>query len=253
MRNPFYLFLLLITPVIVLGQSSTSDTPETRTRRIFIEGSAGVSVPLGQYKKTDPKTNKSGFANTGFLAQITGDWMGKKDLGVALQYTFQSNPISSSSKNDTLPGRFFPLGTGSWTNHYLMLGPVYIKQIKKLTLNAKILGGIVFAVSPLFSYTSPDVNLETVKNYGTGVSFQFAFAAGYSVSSRVSLKLEAGYIGAFPAFKKEFGGEYLETRTVYNEETHKWETFDVYSPIVELDLKNYISTINASAGIIIRL
>jgi len=239
-------------PIALFSQTASKDKKPREPQRIYFEGSFGVSVPMGQYMKDDTNSKKSCFAQPGYLIQVTCGWMGKKDLGLAFQYTFQNNPILSYVKNAVLPERTFPLGSGSWSNHYLMIGPVYYKEIHKFTLDAKLLGGIIFAFSPLFNYTSPDSTLKTVKNYGSGFAFQFAFGGGYSISSRVKIKLNFGFLGAIPTFRKQYGGEYLETRT-YKDQYGVINTVDVFAPVVNLDLKNYISTFNASIGVIFKL
>jgi hypothetical protein len=261
MRNYFYLLLVMMIPAVLMGQEPSKDKKVREKQRIFLEGSLGVSTPLGSYMTDDRQDKKSGFARTGYLFQATCDWMGKKDLGLAIQYSYQHNPIASSAKNDTLPGRTFPLGTGSWSNHYIMIGPVYYKELNKFTLDVKLLGGVVLAFSPLFSYTSPDSTLKTVTNYGSGFSYQFAVGGGYSLSSRLRIKLDISFLGAIATFSKHFGGDYLETVPARDPETGEIlrDEFgriiyvDVYSPLISLDLKNIISTFNASIGVIFKL
>ncbi len=249
-------------PVVLLGQESAKEKKVHEKQRIFLEGYLGVSVPIGQYLKDDTNSKKSGFAQTGYLVQITCDWMGNKDMGLAIQYTYQNNPILSSAKNAILPERVFPLGSGSWSNHYLMIGPVFYKEISKFTIDARLLGGVVFAFSPLFSYTSPDSTQKTVKNYGSGFAYQLAFGAGYSLTSRVIIKLNLSFLGAIPTFRKQFGGEYLGRKPELDPITGEpiKDPFtgliiyhDVYAPVFKFDLKNSISTFNASIGIIFKL
>ena len=262
MRKYFYLVTFFLMPFILLSQEASKDKKAREKERIFFEGSIGVSVPIGQYMKDDTNSKKAGFAQPGYLIQVTCDWMGKKDFGLALQYTYQNNPIKSSAQTAILPERTFPLGSGSWSNHYILAGPVYYRELGKFTLNGKLLGGVMFAFSPLFNYTSPDSTLRTVKNYGSGFAYQVAFGCGYSLSSKVKIQLSLSFLGAIPTFKKKFGGEYLGKKPEIDPETGEPIKdpytglviyYDVYAPWVLFDLKYVISTVNASVGIIFKL
>jgi hypothetical protein len=253
MKKYQFLFLVLLVPVFLNGQTVQEEEQAVKKDRLSLEGSFGVSVPFGDYTKTDPESKNSGFARTGFLGQLTVEWVGKQNMGFGAQYTYQNNPVASSASHDTLVGRTFPLGTGSWSNHYVMIGPVYNGQFGKLSLDVKLMGGIVFAFSPLFSYTSLDSTHKTQTNYGTGFSYQVAAGAGYKVSSRIQVKLNLAYLGAIPTFRKQFGGEFIGFEQVYNESTGTWITNMVYAPVVTLDLKNYINTFNAMIGVVISL
>jgi hypothetical protein len=262
MRKNFYLLMILFLPIVLLGQETSKEKKVHAKERIFLDGSVGVSLPVAQYHNADTNSKKAGFAQTGFLFQVTFGWMGKKDLGLSIQYSYQSNPITSSVKNVTLPDRVAPVGSGGWSNHYILIGPIYYKEIGKFAVDAKLLGGVVFAFSPLFNYTSPDSTMRTVTNYGSGFAYEVAVGGGYNIASGVMLKLTVSFLGGIPTLRKQFGGEYLGKipakdpvtgeilidpitgRPIYN---------DDYSPLVTLDLKNYLSALNISAGIIIKL
>lgn len=253
MRNLVVMMMIFLLPYSVMAQETSSNKKPAEPNLFFLEGSFGVSTPVGSYLNAEPENKKSGFAKTGYLFQVTLDWMGKKDIGMAIQYSNQNNPIQSSLKYDTLPGRTYPMGSGSWSNHYFLIGPVYYKEIKKFVIDVKILGGVVLAFSPLFNYTSPDSLHRTVKGYGSGFAYEFAVDGGYSVSSRLQVKVGICFLGAFPTFHKQYGGEYMGTDTYVDPVTHAVEYVNVYAPAVLIDLKNYITTFNASVGVIIKL
>jgi hypothetical protein len=249
-----FLFLLIsVIPLLVLGQDTIGDKISPKKERIFFEGSAGVSVPFGSYSKFDRMNKTAGFAGTGYLFQLTGTWMGKRDLGLAVQYSYQWNSLVSSAQDGTLVGRTYPIGGGGWSNHYLMLGGVYNKQIKNFMVNVKLMGGLVFAFSPLFNYTSIDSLHQKTTGYGSGFAYQVAVAGGYSISPRWHLKLEVGVLGGIPTFHKQYGGEFLRIDSYIDPQTHAINYYYVYAPAILLDLKNYINTFNASFGIIFKL
>jgi hypothetical protein len=253
MYKKFLFLVILLLPIISWGQTESKDNSAKGNDRYFLEGSVGVSVPFGEYMKSDPRDEHAGFATTGFLGQLTFNWHGKMPVGAAIQYTYQRNPLLASVQDDTLPGRVFPLGTGNWSNHYLMVGPAFFKQIQKFSIDVKVLGGIVFAFSPVFYYTSPDSTLSTVKNYGSGFSYEVAAGLGYSISKNLDLRFTLSYLGATATLRKQFGGDFLGYTQRYDETTGTWIIEPVYSPVVTLDLKNYINTFNATFGVVVKL
>ena len=63
-----------------------------------LEFSGGYSMAMGNYNAVDTLDAKSGYATNGWQVQLTFDWMGKKDFGMAIQYTFQKNLLDKSTE-----------------------------------------------------------------------------------------------------------------------------------------------------------
>ena len=253
MRTVIISLVIVFSSLLIFGQEKKNDKNEPEKEQLIFEGSAGVSLPFGTYAERNRENENAGFADPGFLIQFTGAWMGKYDLGLAIQYSFQRNPLISAAHNDTLEGRTYPIGPGNWSNHYALIGGVYNKQIKKFLVNVKLMGGLVFAFSPLFNYTSLDSLHKQTTGYGSGFAYQVAVAGGYSISPRWHLKLEASLLGGIPTFHKQYGGEYLYTATTRDPQTGAIRYYNVYAPAVLLDLKNYINTFNVSLGVVFKL
>lgn len=236
------LFSLMILPFITSAQPTQTVPASPSTRGIFLDASAGLSLPLGAYAMGDEGNSQSGFSRAGLLAQLTCDWMGKKDFGLALQYTFQLNPLKNTSKDSVLPGMSVPLGTGNWTNHYIMAGPVYMKYFKKILFEAKVLIGVIISTSPFFKTVDPAFNTVS-SNTGTGLAFGIGADAGYQVSSKVALKLNAEYLMGTPKIDRQYGAQIIGYR----------DSAFVYSAPVNFDTKKIVSSFNLGISIIFKI
>ena len=219
---------------------------------LTLELNAGYSMALGQYSQWDRDNGRSGYAASGWLAQFTVDWMGKKSFGVALQYTFQRNPLRDTASNVVPYGMTYPLGTGAWTNHYLMIGPVYLKDFHHLHVDAKFLFGAMISSSAVFNVTDP-VTLQNVKDVGMGLALQLSAGAGYTFSSHFALKFNLGYLAGWPVKKKIYGQQILRYDEIIDPKSGMVIGYvPVYSAAVTYEIRKVISTLNPSAGLVYR-
>jgi hypothetical protein len=235
---------------IVSGQENRTDTTGKGKSRMTFDFSGAYSLALGKYSGTEVEEDYSGFASGGFVAQIKLNWLGKKDFGLGISYAFQQNALQKQFKDTVLSGGD-PNGLGEkpWNNHYLLAGPVMVKEIKRFVVDAAILGGVVIASSTTFSLMVPtdSVNYTVSSGAGTGFAYQIRVSAGYKVSRKVTLMAGISYLGGSPTRKKDlyyysyvedppgsgnYVGTYLGSETV---------------------IKKKISTINPGIGIIINL
>ena len=236
------LFFLVILPFIASTQQTQTVPVFPSTRGVILDASAGLSLPTGAYAMSDEANEQSGFSRSGLFVQLTCDWMGKKDFGLAFQYTFQLNPLKNNAKDLVLSGMTDSLGTGNWTNHYIMGGPVYMKHFGKILFEAKALIGIIISTSPLFKTVDP-VYKNVSNNTGTGLAFGIGAGAGYKVSSFVDLKLNAGFQFGSPKIHKQYGAQIIGIK----------DGVFVYSAPVNFDTKKTISTFNLGISIIIKI
>ncbi len=206
MKKTLLLLFLLSIVFPVLSQSdTTSKKRHGKARNIDIEFAIGYSFALDDYKKFDKNYPKSGYAANGWLAQLTFDWLGKKDFGLAFQYTYQRNPLqdTASKVNPYNTDTSYRLGPGAWSNHYFMAGPAYHHYFKRISVDFKLLIGVLLASSSNFSVEDPTSG-QTTNNTGTGFAYQFSAGVGYKVSSHFALKIHASYLGSHPSLTKQF-------------------------------------------------
>jgi hypothetical protein len=212
---------------------------------IYLDVSAGVSFPVGSsYNSTDKTDEKSGYAGTGFLVQVNGDWPGKSGFGIGLQYDYQRNPILSSAQDIVREGNdTTPIGSGAWSNHYLMIGPVYLKQVHKLQIYSKVSVGLILSFSPVFRYIDP-VTQQTANDMAFGFGYGLNVGLGYSVSDRISLRMDVSYLGGGPKISKEYKPQVIGWDTTTNT--------NLLSPLTEISIRKVVSTMNLSAGAVFK-
>jgi opacity protein-like surface antigen len=243
MRAILLLALLIFLPFLTFPQEEIKKADSAKAGRLYLDAAGGFSFPVGDFASPDVKNTNAGFANSGFLVQVNLDWIGKNNFGVGLQYTFQHNPLKSSVENDTLTGMGQAVGTGAWTNHYLMPGVVFLKFFHKIYVEGKVLIGIVLSSSPVFKTVDPVYHTSST-NTGIGLSYGIQFGAGYAVSSRVTVKASLEYLIGNPKIHHQYGAQQtLDTLT---------GTL-IYSAPITAETKRQVSALLVKAGIVVKL
>ena len=219
-----------------------------------LEASAGYSMALGNYGSLDKQSEKSGYATNGWLLQLTFDWMGKKDFGLAVQYTFQRNPMKNAANEVVPQGIPDSVGSGSWSNHYLLIGPVFMKTIKRIHLDAKIMGGVIVSISPNFNTLNPydTTGIKEDVNPGTGFAYQISAGIGYAVSSHFAFKFNLNLLGGWPGINKQYGARLIGYVNYKDPDTGIVYSKAVYSATVSYEIKKVVTTLNPSLVLIYR-
>jgi len=249
-KAPLFLFLLLFSLAVHAQTGLVSEKP---SKKMAVEVSAGYSMVLGDYGKFDRENSKSGYAANGWLVQLTFDWLGNSGVGLAFQYTYQRNALLDTARGVNPIGvdTNFMLGTRAWSNHYLMLGPVFMKTFKRVSIDVRALAGYMLAFSPNFTYTDP-VTKQNVTGGAGGFAFQFSAGIGYAVSEHFIVKFNINYLGAFPQKKKEYKAQFLGYYEEIDPETGEKIWVPVWSDQIDINIKKTISTLNPGLGLIYR-
>ena len=235
--------------------SATITTKEEKNHNMGLEFSAGYSMPIGKYGAYDRNDKKSGYASNGYQLQFTFDWMGKKDFGMAIQYSYQHNPLKDTASHVVIDGlNNVTLGPGSWTNHYLMAGPVFMKSIGKFHIDAKILGGVVFSFSPDFNTPDPadTAALRFNRNTGTSFAYQVSAGVGYAISPHLAFKVNLGLMGGWPTARKVYNPQLIGYEKHFDPITGLTYYTPVYSATANYVINKVITTVNPSIGLVYR-
>ena len=254
MKKAEVLFVLFACSLTVCSQDPAEKPKVTTTRNMALEVSAGYSVALGTFRSSDQQNKKSGYATNGWQLQITYDWMGKKDFGMAIQYTFQRNAMRNAV-NEVFPkGIPDSVGSGSWSNHYVMIGPVFMKTIRRIYLDARVLGGVVVSSSSLFTTPSPldTTGVRKDVNIGTGFAFQVSAGVGYAFSSHVALKFNLNFLCGWPGKSKQYSSQLLGYKEYIDPETNLPYYEPIYTAAVTYDMNKVVTTLNPSLGLVYR-
>jgi len=242
MKRICFLIFIFWIPFFAMSQESDVKQSSQKSKSTYLDLFVGAAFPLGDaYPSTDKKNEKAGFATTGFLVQGSFDWMGKRNLGIAFQLTYQNNPINDKVKDDTLEGTLFPIGSNHWQNIYIMAGPVFLKRINKFIIDAKFTGGFIISTSPVFSMTNPETRQKenkTASGFGLGVST----GAAYELSRHFALRLNLGYMAGFPSVSKQYNAQQYWDPVLQQ---------IIYTAPSEIKISKTVSTFNGGLGIII--
>lgn len=253
-RNAFLLLSLLLA-MAVIGQEPAPSiaAPVVKNRNMAIGFNAGYAMVLGSYGKFDREYSKSGYASGGWLMQFSFDWMGQRNFGLVVQYTFMHNPLLDTAAQVIPPGPYkYPIGEGSWNNHFLMAGPGFMKAFGRLHLDVKFLFGGVVSASPVFNMTDPTSG-ENVKDVGMGIAIQASGGVGYLLTPRIVLKGNIGYLAGWPSKSKSYGAQLLGYQEIVDPITGNVIGYEpVYSAPAEYEIKKVISVLSPSAGIVFK-
>ena len=253
MKPAALIFVFIFITGTVSAQTVGEKPGQAAGKGNVIEFSAGYSMVLGNYAKDAWSNTKSGYAANGWMAQLTYNRMGKRDFGMAFQYTYQRNPLKNAA-NEVYPnGIPDSVNSRSWSNHYLMTGLVYLKTIGKIHIDAKVLGGLIVSSGSIFDTPNnmDTAKIKTDENLGTGFAYQISAGAGYHISQHVAFKFNLSLMGGWPVMNKKYGLVLIGYRS-YKDPDGKWYTVPVYTGGAEYAIKKVVATLNPSLSLIYR-
>ena len=253
MKQIFLATVLICLFLAATAQTLDSPPKEKKIKGSTLEFSAGYSFAIGKYSGYDQSQEKSGYAGNGYQVSVGFNWMGKKNLGLAIQYIFQKNPLKDTAARVMIPGlKNTTLGDVPWTNHYLLFGPVYMKTIGKFYIEAKVLGGIVFSWNSVFYTPNPaDTTMQQYdKNIAKGFAYHVSAGAGWMISPHMTVKFNVGLLGGWPQASKSYNTTVIGYEQYIDPVTGIRYYKPVYSSAASYSFKKVISTINPVIGLV---
>ena len=206
MRKLTFLIAIIINPALsVFSQNISSKS--------LITLSAGPSMPIGDYGKTDKENIHSGFSNAGISASISYNYKLNKTIGLEAMVFGQRNSLNTSAVERNLSETGFldqqqgyysnwSVDKKNWQIGSVMLGATSefpSSNSSKLSFSGKILFGLAYVKSPDLKADSRQKNAYTVFSgeYGsnTGPSWLVSPGVNYKLSNRFNLILNAAYFG----------------------------------------------------------
>lgn len=228
------------------AQESPQTNPAPAGRNMGFDISAGYSMVLGHYGKDDRENEKSGYATSGWYVGLNYALLGKKNFGLGVNYTYQRNSLADSAAYWKVDGKNFPLGTGVWSNHYLMIGPVFSQDFGKWMLDVRLLGGGMLAFSPLF-YTQDPYTGSIDKNMGAGFAMQFSVGIGYRIAPQWAVFVQVGYLGATAIKDRSY--QFMAVDTLWNQNHTQIIGLEYSTMVNEIEMKKPVSAFNTGLGI----
>jgi hypothetical protein len=242
------LFLILMFPVGVCGwsQEATAPAAATASRNMEFGLTVSYSVAVGHYAGFDKENSRSGYAGNGYAIGLSYVLMGKRNFGLGLGYNYQNNPLADTARNIKADGKDFPLGTGAWNNHYLLIGPVFMKDFRKWVLDVRFLVGGMISFSPVFNTMDPFTR-EIDKNMAAGFAMQFSVGFGYRISPHWTVMAQVAYLGATAIKNKDY--QFLAIDTIWDASHQQIIRIDYSTMVNETEMKKPVSSFSTGIGI----
>ncbi len=249
-----FAFVIIISAfyLSVYAQTPAKEPATAAARNMIVEVSAGYSMAMGTYASSDKQNDKAGCATGGWQVQLAFDWLATKDFGLAIQYTFQRNPIENGFSKVYPNGIPASSGSAAWTNNYLLAGPVFMKQIRRLHLDAKVLGGVIVSSGACFDTPDPTDTAGYNSNIAAGFGYQFSAGAGYAILPHLVIKFNLGLQGGWPAKSRQYGSKFIGYEEYIDPKTGLPYYEAIYSAPVTYDMEKVVTTLNPSIGLVYR-
>lgn len=194
----------------IIGSVFTSIGQEETLNKYFIGFNGGYSNLSGNFIKNDYSDSSSGFANSnGVNFGLEGGYLIKKNFGLAAVIStnsFSSNGLQALSdgyQEDFEVDSITLTASGRYSAYNFLVGPIFSYPKGKFTFNAKVLGGLVYMLTPEYKVDIEDQLDATFYQRSAKVStfgIQTGLSLQYSISNNLGLKFGIDYSFSRPNF-----------------------------------------------------
>ena len=196
MKKTFLTLSLFLTATITFAQDKG-----------FVSVNFGSSIPIGEFASTDENSNSAGYAQTGFLVDVSLGLKFSKHFGVNMLVREQVNKYDAQALADQTKesGVSSSINTTAWTMGGYMVGCYGSFPISKIfTIEPRIMVGYSTATSPNITINVTDGTTSAwakVHSASSG-SFSYLIGVGYRINAGKSFcfSFNADYLGANPEF-----------------------------------------------------
>ena len=180
---------------------------------IVIGVTGGLSMPMGNFAKTDYASNKSGFASTGFNAGVTGTYMLSRHWGVTALASYTR--FSSAGLENIAAGYVESFAVGDATvrikddNHtfsYIVGADYSVAFCHHLSVDLRAMTGLVHAQLAGYEVLLEDNANSTFQQKAATantIGFQAGAAVKYDFSKHFGVALNLDYFYSKPDFTIE--------------------------------------------------
>jgi hypothetical protein len=204
MKNNFKTIIVLVCSVF------TSFGQEEVSNKYFIGLNGGYSNLSGNLIKNEYADSSSGYSHSnGINFGLEGGCFLKKNFGIA---TVISTSSFSSNGLQTLADGFqedFEVdsitlkASGNYSIYNFLVGPIFSISKGKFSFNAKVLGGLVYAVTPEYKVDIEDqLDATFYQRSATAATFgvQTGLSFSYLLTDHLGLKVGVDYNYSKPNF-----------------------------------------------------
>lgn len=179
----------------------------------FIGVNGGISLPMGNWSKTNYEDNKSGFAGAGPQVAIDGAYFFSKHIGVGALVNYSSYKTRdinglSAGYQDAFDVDQVTTTAGSYRLWNFLPGLYFNFPAHPISITARALAGITHATTPLVAVDVMDADIDDgtfEQKESTANSFGFDLGVGisYPVIKQIAINLRADYFYSNPDFQIE--------------------------------------------------
>ena len=190
------------------AQDKTEDATKAQS---FIGITGGYAHAGGNFIKSDYYNNNSGFANpSGMNMGIEGAYFFHKNFGIGgvfsntSFYTKGKQALADGYKDAFDVDSTTVTDKGKYSTYNFLIGPYFSFPMKKLSIDLRVVGGLVNASTPEFTtYLEDQTGVTFSQKSSTANTFGFQAGAGvrYSIIKYLCVKLNADYFYSNPDFK----------------------------------------------------
>jgi len=194
---------------------------------MFINFTAGPSIPIGEYASNDANNPGAGYAKVGIKGEISAGINLTKNVGIVTEFFINVNQINPQTLNDKLnllyPNYNWEYDVKKWSIYGGFTGLSFRAPINKnIAITLQTLCGYINSSSPEIILTSgyPDVKASyyTESTSTSAVTYKLTTGVEYTVNNRFSICGLLDYIGSKPKFNN------VKTELIYHDHSKPNET-----------------------------
>jgi hypothetical protein len=200
----------IIAIVTLVSSVFSSYGQEEASKNYFIGVSGGYSNLSGNLIKNDYADSSSGYAySNGLNFGLEGGYFLKKNFGIAAVIStssFSSNGLQTLSdgyQEDFEVDSITLTASGKYSTYNFFVGPIFSYPKGKFTFNAKVLGGLVYAVTPEYKVDIEDqLDATFYQRSASAATFgvQTGLSISYALTANLGLKIGVDYTYSKPNF-----------------------------------------------------
>jgi hypothetical protein len=204
------IFTILAVAFIALI-SADAKAQDTKTLSSYFGFFGGLSIPQGDFAKSDYYNNKAGFAKKGLNYGLDGAYYFHKNWAIGISATYQDNgeltfadvtKLAQGYTSSFTSDNSSVTATGRYQSVNLLLGPQYSVPFGKFILDLRASAGVMkFYSTPNTQVAVVGVTDQTKDFFQRGASpTVFAYGANaalrFHLSDNVFLTLHGAYINS---------------------------------------------------------
>lgn len=254
MKTTVLAILAVILPAVLTAQQPAASEVTASGRGMVLEFRGGYSLPLGAFASDDREKDNSGYAGGGWMAGASFSWLGKHGIGLGLSYSYLNNRMNHGVSLVYPNGVPDSIDPGSWSNHFVLAGPVFIKQIDRLHLEARLMGGFVVSAGSLYDTRNvgDTVMMKIDQNIATGFGLEIGAGVGYYLTDMLAIKFNLALMAGWTTMSREYPRVLLRYDETIDPNTGLPIVVPIYSGGGSFEVKKTITALEPTLGLVLR-